>query len=135
MSRDDREKASDLFAKTTPLFGKKVSFAEAFPTVESATVRVTPTRSYQSDHEHVLGIGHIGEYFDCINPICYGGGFSIGAILRQMVHDGETHKQGSKLCKGYEGSPKGRRKYRKCMESFRYSVELTFKSESGEQGN
>jgi hypothetical protein len=40
-------------------------------------------------------------------------GFNIGSPIRDMIRKHETNKEGNALCQGNEGSPKGRRIYRK----------------------
>jgi hypothetical protein len=44
-----------------------------------------------------------------------------------MVRKKETHWEGSKMCQGYEGSPKGRRKYRSCVNSWNMKVDIEYK--------
>ena len=75
------------------------------------------------------------EYFDCSNTACYSGGVSLGEIVREMVAETSTEKSVSKRCQGYEGSPKGHRKYRDCMHSFTVNVILKYKEEKAWQAS
>ena len=43
-----------------------------------------------------------------------------------MVEDKQTHFEGHKLCQGYEGSQKGRRKYNICPMYFEFVVDLEY---------
>lgn len=136
MTRHRRKKASDIFREGTPMFAKKVSFEEAFPELEDLRIEVkesgygvgerTGVRTYTLDNLP-------GEYIDCSNPHCYGGGFSVGSIVRSMVREGETAFEAGQLCKGYEGSPKGRRKYRDCLNCFEINVSLRYRSKKAEE--
>lgn len=130
MAREDRKKASDVFADSRPIFGQKVGFAEAFPTIESLRVRYRETGA--GVHQHGDGWStrssdHLGEFVNCSNSLCYNGGFSIGHVIREMVRGSLTTRSGHASCQGYEGSPKGKRRYRSCFNQFEYTVEITYK--------
>lgn len=129
MSRRRRMKASDVFREAQFLFARKVPFKEAFPKIKKLEIRAEEsgygvygefnTRYYNIDNPP-------GEFIDCSNPVCYNGGFSIGEILREMVRHKKTHHEGMKLCQGYEGSPKGRRRYRSCINHWKVTVDLEY---------
>lgn len=137
MSRGDRKKASDVFRETTYVFAEKVPFETAFPEIASVDVEFTETghgiwdagkryRGYRAGSRDSLG-----EYIDCSNSLCYNGGFSIGNILREMVRNKETRREFSALCQGNEGSPKGRRIYRKCLNFFKGIITIVYKPQEG----
>jgi hypothetical protein len=69
---------------------------------------------------------NVGEYVDCENRLCYNGGVSIGQKLRDMVRGQETEAEFSAICKGYEGSPQGRRKYRTCLNRFEVKIRVEY---------
>ena len=120
-----RMKASDVFRNSPdPLFGKKVSFQEAFPQIDKINVDVKRVR--YADEEIIYWGG--GEYVDCDYELCYNGGFRIEKIIRLMVDNKETKKEGSCFCQGYEGSPKGRRRSRSCMNLFKYKIHIDYKN-------
>lgn len=124
----DRDKAQDVFEKTDFVFGKKASFDEVFPTVADVRVVVREKGAGVWGLEgEVRHFGKTGEFINCSNPSCYNGGFSIGQVLRDMVRAGETVREDSAVCQGHEGSPKGRRIVRRCVNFFKYSVEVTYK--------
>ncbi len=68
----------------------------------------------------------VGEYIDCRNSLCYDGGVSVGQMLRDMVEEKKTEAEFSSLCRGYEGSPKGRRKYRNCSNFFEVKIRIEY---------
>jgi len=121
MSRDDRPKASDLFPGKLP-------FETEFREVADYQIEVTPdvppqrtraTHYYTRDNPPK-------RLFDCDKYICYGGGISIEDIVRKMVKDRSTEFSETLFCRGYEGSPKGRDKYRLCMLRFEVRIHLTY---------
>ena len=129
MTRQKRQKASDVFEKNIPFIGRKVGFEEAFPTIKNITAEVEQSGegvttwnkvSHRDKHS-------IGEYFDCSNRLCYNGGTRIGFIVRNMVGAYETHHESSVRCQGYEGSPKGRRKYGPCFNLFKITIDIEYK--------
>ena len=134
--RDHRKKASEIHRDTTYAFSQKVSFAEAFPSI--AHVRVEVTERGDGVHAEyqpsVYTEQRLGEFIDCCNPSCYGGGFSIGSIIGGMVARGETDWEDDLGCKGYEGSPKGKRKYKDCWNRFKVKVRIEYKESESKGG-
>jgi len=127
-----RQKASDVWKENTPFLGTgaKVGFKKAFPTISSIKVKVV-----ESDSGIELGPRHydeenVGEFINCSNEMCYNGGFQLGHIIREMVRTGTTQDQASKNCQGFEGSPKGRKRYRSCWHSFEVTVEIEYKADT-----
>lgn len=125
-----RKKASEVFAESSSAFAKRASFQEAFPELEEARVEVEESGDgvYGENRRSVYSSRtFLGEYVNCSNPLCYNGGVSIGGIIRSMLAQKQTQLETTSLCQGNEGSPKGRRIYRKCLNTFRIRVSLTFK--------
>lgn len=130
-----RKKASEIFGDTDYAFVKKVPFLEAFPEVEDFKIEV------RESSDRIWGgeeLGRVytkanppGEFVDCANAVCYGGGVSIGEILHSMIDQRKTQDQVSRGCRGHEGSPQGNRRYRSCMHSFDVKVTLKYKSRAG----
>ncbi len=130
--RDRRGKASDIFAKSDFLFAEKTSsFEKAFPTIASFQVRVEEDGRGVERWNHVrhYGRNQVGEYLDCSNPLCYGGGFHLGNMVRTMEYSRTTHEQDTFFCNGYEGSPKGRKRYGPCMNSFNATIDVEYKED------
>ena len=129
MSSSRRQKASDVFQETNLLFAKKSGFDQAFPQIASLSGTVEEDGDGVSEWRRIRHLSKdTGEYFDCSNPLCYNGGFSVGSILRGMVASGTTHKEDNLFCQGYEGSPRGRRRDRDCMNSFRVTVDIEYRA-------
>jgi len=145
MGSEKREKASDIFEKAESIFQKKMSFSEAFPQIDNISIEIKEYENgIRSDKEkdfwnkisNSISYPHInkysisytpGEYIDCSNSLCYNGGFSIGEIIRSMIRRNEEVREDSILCQGYEGSPKGRRKYGDCPHEFDYKIIIKYK--------
>ncbi|MCH9035939.1 MAG: hypothetical protein IH860_01290 [Chloroflexi bacterium] len=132
--RGRRMKASDVSREHPPVFGRPVSFEEAYPDIDDLTIEV---------NESGEGIGRWGgfatynkrgfpgEYVDCSNPRCFNGGFSLGRLLYPMIGRRQAESETSLPCQGYEGSPKGKRIYRKCLNGFTIKVLIQYKDADG----
>ena len=125
MSRDHRPKASEIHRDAHYVFAQKVGFAEAFPEVEEVSIRVEERgrgaggyRGGSDTRVRTFTKMNLGEYVDCSNTLCYNGGASVGSALREAVRERRTEFEDSAMCQGYEGSPKGQRKYRDCINVF-----------------
>ena len=132
MTIKERPKASELFSKGKTgglVFGKPCSFDEAFPMIEDLTVKVTQTgQGTYGDDVIRLTKANFGEFVDCHNPLCYGGGFRVGQVIRQMVEEKKTEHKKRGCCSGWESSPGGRRRYRTCINRFYVEVRIKYKS-------
>ena len=128
MAKDKHMKASDVFKKANYLFGGKAKFNEVFPSIDEIKVTVQELGyGVLGDGVRVLTKNDFGEYIDCSNPRCYKGGFSIGSIIRGMVIEKKTELKTECECQGYEGSPKGRKRYDDCDNFFSIHVEIKYK--------
>ena len=123
LGRVRKDKAGAVFNKSQLAVATKASFAEAFPSVRRARIEVAET-FYRRTVIHHLTEENAREFVDCSNPACYGGGVSIGAILRWMVATRRSEATDTQLCRGYEGSR--RRRARDCPHSFTVRVELEY---------
>jgi hypothetical protein len=129
---DRRPKASELGYRGRPLIVER-TFEEAFPdiieprfevkTVSRGSEFTDGTRIFNMSNKQV-------EFFDCGNPLCYGGGFSMGHVLSRMysAQPKQTHYEGGESCRGYEGSPKGKKRYRGCTNHWKVKVDITYKA-------
>ncbi|MBI2656911.1 hypothetical protein HYX03_04170 [Candidatus Woesearchaeota archaeon] len=128
----ERKKATDVFRESDYLFSKKTPFEQAFSEIKSVIVDVEET-GYginQWNHKSRYTEKTLGEFINCQNPICYNGGFSVGSILREMIKNKQTTISGKyEGCQGYEGSPKGKRRYRSCINHFKVSVQINYNEE------
>lgn len=129
MSKQTRDKASDIFKKTDFVFSRKVSFEEAFPMIEDIDIKVEHLGHYGvGEWNKIQNYKRTGEYIDCTNSLCYRGGFSVGALIRKMIDANQTHLESHEFCRGYEGSPKGKRRYRSCTNSWNVTIDIKYKA-------
>ncbi|MDP2871864.1 MAG: hypothetical protein Q8P31_04925 [Bacillota bacterium] len=133
MARDRRQKATDVFAEARLWLGEKTNdFDRAFPHI--ADVRIEITQDGEGvrgwNRHEVLGKRSAGEYYNCANPLCYNGGFCLGEILRFMEEQRQTERELDLRCQGYEGTPKGRKKYGPCFNRFHVKIQVAYKAES-----
>lgn len=142
-----REKANDVNRKYQPLFGKRISFKEAFPSITEILIEVFEFEGYlrPEDDTYKKNPNLIrystnpryqffdednfpGEYINCSETLCYNGGFNIAKIIRNMLSENLNFKEGDASCQGYLGSPKGRKKYKYCTHEFEYRIKIIFKN-------
>jgi hypothetical protein len=123
LRRIRKDNAGAVFSKSKLAVATKASFSEAFPSVRRARIEVEET-FYRRTVIHHLTEEDAGEFVDCSNPACYGGGVSIGAVLRWMVATKRSEMAEAQLCRGYEGSK--RRRARDCPHSFTVRVVLDY---------
>lgn len=128
--RDKRQKALDVFKETDFFLAKKASFDEAFSEIENLTVNIKEDgrgiNQYNSESSYNKR-SLPGEYINCHNRLCYNGGFNIGRIIREMIRNKQIELETYEICQGYNGSPKGRRNYGPCSNSFSIKVLIKYK--------
>ena len=114
-----RQKAADVFRDTAFLLGEKTTFAKAFPRIEDIRVEVAETGDGVPPHRKkcLYGMSTAGEYINCSNPMCF------------MVEQRKTDDSLALHCQGYEGSPKGRKKYGPCFNYFEANIHIEYKPE------
>ena len=131
-----RQKASDVFRESEFLIAEKTSdFAKAFPDIATVKVQVTEEGhfpAYDRSRTRTYTQGEFGEYIDCSNPLCHNGGIRIGQQLRAMQWGRQPMLEEMMFCQGKEGSPKGRRVYGPCMNSFKIKVEVSYRAGNSE---
>lgn len=125
-----RQKAQDVFNEQTFLLGKTSSFEKAFPDIEKIKVHVIESDGCHDKERTYSNNSLPGEYVNCSNPRCYNGGFDLGGIIRNMGYRSDTQFEGTRLCQGYEGSPKGRNNYGPCDRLFKVSISVQYKPKS-----
>lgn len=113
-----------------PLFGERVDFSQAFPSVESLKIDVVET-NHQPGWESRRSFTHgtVVPTIPCSNPRCKRGGLAVESALQLMAQSRKTHDQWDYRCDGDEGgSPGGRRKGMPCTHSFRVAITLTYRA-------
>lgn len=71
----------------------------------------------------------VREYVDCNNPLCKGGGFSLGNVLRDLVNGRQTEFIGTSFCTGQETPhPEVPEPVRSCRNRFEIQARLQFRS-------
>lgn len=129
MAKNGRQKASQEFNESNFLFGGKTTFQNAFPQIENIKVTVIEKTGHGQIRRRQYDKTNTGEYSDCTNPICVSGGVSMGDLIRKMVREKKTEGEKSSMCKGYEGSPKGKKNYGPCRHRFKVSALVEYKAE------
>ena len=135
MAQQRHLKLSDVEAQKVYPFRQSVnSFLEAHPTVASIRVEVRPVgegfEPYRNQTEcvEVYTENSVPAIMNCQNPRCYGGGLELDYLIRwSVVEAKQTAYETTISCRGYEGSPKGRRKDGPCDTYFKLKISVTYK--------
>lgn len=108
------------------MFSSPAPFDEVFPEIAEITVDVKEDgymlherqkRSYHMTKED------INPEFSCHNVSCKkNSGFNIQSVIRNMVRNRETDKEGGVRCKGWETSMK-----RNCMNHIEVKIQIKYK--------
>jgi hypothetical protein len=119
------EQTSDILKKESNAFSSKDDFKGAFPEIQGISIHVAELECLvwmkeQATH-HLTAENPGGEYIDCTNPLCSGGGFSVGGMLREAVKNKEEKIEKCTACTGSETS--GRR----CFHAFTVSGSVKYK--------
>lgn len=128
--RNKRKKASELFSESAHIF-EPVPFKEAFPSIDDLKIEAEFEGNSIKDWDRNVVYtmkNPPGEFIDCKNSFCFGGGFHISDTLRQMVSIKQTERAESFFCKGKESSSKGKRIYRSCTYVLKVNITISYKS-------
>lgn len=108
----------------------RMRLTDVFPDILRLRVDVFVTESGLGPEEPrgSFTLDSLPETVPCTNPRCRRGGLSLRFQLQEMVKSRESHGEFSKLCAGDEGSPKGRVRGKKCLNSFRAVVVISYKN-------
>ena len=123
-----RMKASEVYRESP--FVTVVPFAEVFPQIEDFSLEVIEDNAVKVGERVTRSYNRVSLrdlVVNCSNPLCYSGGFSVGDILREMMRTGQTEYETTVRCNGYEGSPKGVRRYGDCYHFFEVKLRVKYK--------
>jgi len=116
---------------------RPINFEILYPMVEDAILEYTEEGKdvyrfgeTKGDYHHKISLKQYGDLIICSNSLCRRGGFELSLELARIVNNKETVKEDYKGCLGWEGSPKLRRKYRRCCNMIKYRLTLIYKSEA-----
>jgi len=126
----DKDKLSDIINEAEYVFIRKTrSFAEAYPRIAELKVEIDESGGFFDNSTWHTSLDHrnFKHAIDCHNPKCYGGGVEIGRIVHEMMNKSETDREETNICRGYEGSPKGRRRFGSCIHIFKSKVHIKYR--------
>jgi hypothetical protein len=127
--RRRRPKASEL-AQDRRLINPGYSFGARFPDIAAAEVTVVQAGEGVGGWNRVrrFGLADLpGEYVDCPNPRCYGGGFALGDLLSDAARARRRFLNVECVCVGQEASARGRRRYGLCPNTFEVAIRFTYR--------
>ncbi len=121
--------------RTTSFYNGVSSFKTAFPDVADAVIEWRELRGPEDENSgEMRKTGYRRGNFTqgmlpCSNPACHEGGYQVDRLIAQMLHVGETEREGTMLCSGRETGEEVRRGPVRCPHRIDYSVTLSLKSE------
>src|SRR5450755_2079119 len=115
-------KSGAIFRSGTTAEEKKVTFAEAFPEVDSLSAEIIETGPGNSG----LGVRRFQrtsfrEYINCSNVQCSGRGLPLGDLLRDMVSRRQKSCESHHPCAGHQDSKLA------CPNAFHIDMEVFYK--------
>ena len=110
------------------LFGSSDKFESEFPTIEDAVIRFTGSDFGNSPRTGVWSLRNNGPVMSCGNPRCQRGGYNLAGEVHNMIYAGTNEREIRLSCNGDEGSPKGRRPGRECLQRLEAKFTLKFKA-------
>jgi hypothetical protein len=120
----------ELMDRSNRVFGSLTKFDEAFPDLEDAIVEWEETGAGLDEWSrgpHTVSLRHRGGLLRCSNPLCRRGGFEVDLEVSLLRMKHETEKAGELWRPGDEGSPKGRRMGRRCLNRIKYKLTLKYR--------
>jgi len=128
MSIRKREKWSEILGQPVDPLGPRTTWRDVWPQIEKMRLEVRQGKGWMSDRAEPQIITETSTYqkfVDCRNTFCVRGGVNTSEAIGDAVTEGQTSIDVSKSCCGYEGSPKGTRRYGPCL--FRFHVQGTIR--------
>ena len=116
--------------RSTGLFGSSSKFESEFPSLSDAVIQFTESDYGNSLKSGVWSLRNNGPVMACGNPKCKRGGYNLASEVRNMIYANMSEREIRLSCSGDEGSPKGRRVGRECMQRLKAKITLKFHGEA-----
>lgn len=110
------------------VFMKLGPFAEAFPALDEAAVEFVEYDFLQEVRRGTWRVSWNGGLMPCGNTFCRRGGYELDREIHEMVRSGSVEREVKLDCRGDEGSPKGRRRGRRCQRHIEAKIRLKYKN-------
>jgi hypothetical protein len=107
-----------------PSFFGSVDIKQECPSIENIEVELNlcgPGIKERGGKTSIYSAGYIPRYIACPNPSCSGGnGFSVWALVDEMISRRQTDGEISAMCQGHEP-------FRRCLSSIGIKVHIDYK--------
>ncbi len=115
-----------------PLFGTTSKFSQAYPEIKTLKITVAQDAAgYYSRGNHrqssTFNESNVRGKLQCCNSACQRGGINLDSFIRRATRDRAAELSDSAVCCGDEGSPKGKREGKPCMNFFEITAEITYR--------
>lgn len=112
------------------LFGLSHRFESEFASIDDAIIQFTESDYGNNPKSGVWSLRNNGPVMACGNPKCQRGGYNLATEVRNMISANMSEREIRLSCNGDEGSPKGRRVGRECMQRLKAKITLKFNADS-----
>ena len=126
---ENRNTMQDKVNQGSFFFSQPTTFEKAYPMIDDITVKTIENGYgvYKWSNPSHFGKTSLGEYINCSNSSCRRGGFWIGKEIWEMVSKRETQRKTIIGCRGDEGSHKGKRMGRSCINHIETEITIKYK--------
>jgi hypothetical protein len=125
-----REKWSDVLGQPVDPLAPRTKWCDVWRQVETMRLEVRQGKGFMAERaqpEIITQTSTYGKFVDCRNPMCVRGGVNVSVMIADAVVKRQTSIDVTSPCCGYEGSPKGARRYGPCLFRFLVRGTITFK--------
>ena len=105
-------------------------FEQAFPTLSDAVAEYVEWDYAIKKRAGTWHVKELGGLMACANERCRRGGYEIDREIHRMIRERLTEKKVRLLCRGDAGSPKGRRKGRRCTCALDAVIRIAYKNQT-----
>lgn len=114
--------------RSAGLFGTSTKFESEFPTIEDAIIRFTESDFGNDPKMGAWSLRSNGPVMSCGNPRCQRGGYNFANEVHNMIYADVSEREIRLSCNGDEGSPKGRKLGRECLQRLEGKITLKIKA-------
>jgi hypothetical protein len=122
MAIKKRVKASDFWSEpVTDALAPRQLWRDVYPQIETMRLEVRQGRGIRAPvavPQIITETSTYQRFIDCRNPLCAHGGMDIARHVHAAVSKRAHELEACEACCGYEGSPKGERRYGPCLTEF-----------------
>jgi hypothetical protein len=119
----------DFYFQRPPKPGEEKTFAQLFPTAREIEIEIEESGArLRRPRTHYFSKQFVAHVVDGGNPRYVKGGVFLGPLVSELIRKGSTSFHEMNKCRGFEGSPKGRRFHGPCDHTFTITIRIAYMS-------